>query len=75
MDSAESYWGAIPANCLEVSAYGLLYPGEYRLRDPKLADDVMTRVTIPARCHDGWTIILARGQNGQQVRLENSKWY
>ena len=56
----------LPANCLEVSEYGLLHPGLYKIRDPTQAHP-NTFASIGVSCHDGWTVILARGQQGKQV--------
>ncbi len=44
-------------DCANIHGYGLLSPGIYKIKDPK---DVSNE--IHAYCHDGWTVILSRGQ-------------
>ncbi len=51
-----------PTNCLDVAELGLLHPGEYEVEAPAGPGGGSLKV----RCHDGWTVLLARGQDGLQ---------
>ncbi len=47
-------------DCANLHGYGLLSPGVYQIKDPKQGADDDGKIN--AYCHDGWTVILARGE-------------
>ncbi len=49
-------------DCADIFSYGLYAPGVYQIDDPQGGGG-----TINVQCHDGWTVILSRGQEGQEV--------
>ncbi len=49
-------------DCADVHSYDLYAPGIYQIDDPQGLGD-----PVNVQCHDGWTVILARGQVGQEV--------